>query len=200
MCVCVYVTCAFALSADIRELDIFDRPVPPVTDEQEHIMDNLIENTSFRYQPRMFEDPFLCQFFANLESVVFDETHNVHKDMSMPDKWRLEHIIGELEPLLVPAFGEDVPAPASKRLASGRTDDDSAEASSAPKSAKGTTSGGQVVLGIDEMRRAMLSGTADRLTAAMLRGFLLQFTDLKSLSKVKKQDLLDLVRQHCGQV
>lgn len=183
--------CDCAISADIRELDIFNRPYVESTDEQDHIMDTLVQKTSFKYEARMFEDPTTKSFYHNLEALVFDQPSNDLTDTSLPEFPQHEIKIHDLLPLLVPAFGEDVPAAPVKRVATSRTD---GEGSTAQKNAR--TSG--QVLGLDEMQAAVQSGAVEQFTVTVLRDYLMHYTDLKSMNKLKKADLLDLVRQHCG--
>lgn len=139
----------------------------------------------------MFEDPTTKSFFHNLEALVFDEPSNDLTDTSLPEFTLHDIKMTPLVPLLMPAFGEDVPVAPVKRLTNSRTD--SSEASS-QKSARSSGP----VLGLEEMRAAVQSGAVGRFTVTALRDYLQQTGDLKSLSKLKKADLLDLVRQQCG--
>lgn len=49
----------FVFTADIRSLDIFDRDVPAVSNEEIEVFRKLTKKLKFKYNVKMFDNPYL---------------------------------------------------------------------------------------------------------------------------------------------
>lgn len=154
------------------------------------VMRLVMRKLNFRYEPRMFEDVHIKEYYAALEAQVFDEPKRSIEDTTLPNTAYQDERLGALVDAVAEAFGVEC-AVAPKRAASGAA----AGAASAAKAARMTA---EAALSKDDVSAAIRCGAVDKLTVGALRDFLTGHNLEKGVQKLKKAELIELVRKHCG--
>lgn len=95
------------MSANIGALDSIVKPLEDVTSEQVSSFENLSKCLRFKYQLKMFSNPSLQSFYAQLEASVYEEEVKSIEDLTLPDLDRQDENIGpDLIRRIVEEFGE----------------------------------------------------------------------------------------------
>ncbi|KAL1402776.1 hypothetical protein pipiens_005929 [Culex pipiens pipiens] len=83
-------------AADIRKLDVLERPPPSVTQEQVDVFKSVVKKIKFKFHPSQFDNPVLMTVYTNIEALLFNRAEEVY-DSTKSD---LDRIDAKLEPFM----------------------------------------------------------------------------------------------------
>ncbi|XP_055634365.1 X-ray repair cross-complementing protein 5 [Toxorhynchites rutilus septentrionalis] len=170
-------------AADIRKLEVFERSPADVDNEQIYLFKSIAKKIKFKYHPSQFDNPVLTTLYANIEALLFDKNDLEVFDSTKTDNDRIDAKVAKFVSSINELFGEDVKEFAKKRIK------DSAAGSPAAKAPKLDAVDSQFVI------ESIKNGKTGALLVSVLRSYLEQL-DISGISKLKKAELIDLIKQH----
>ncbi|XP_051899380.1 X-ray repair cross-complementing protein 6 [Pristis pectinata] len=168
---------------DIRKISFTGKVV--ADRDQIEKMKRVVQKLKFKYRPDSFENPVIQKHFRNLEALALDlKEPEEMEDLTLAKNdvidGRIEQLAEEFTSLVYPPdYNPDAKGPQKRKL------DESA--GRAEKKAKV-----EVLVGEDEIRQHLRSGTLGKLTVPMLKEVCKQY----GLKGSKKQELLDAITSY----
>lgn len=93
-------------AADIRKLDVLERPPPSVTQEQVDVFKSVVKKIKFKYHPSQFDNPVLMTVYTNIEALLFNRAEEVY-DSTKPDLDRIDAKLEQFVETIRELLGED---------------------------------------------------------------------------------------------
>lgn len=169
-------------AADIRKLDVLERPPPSVTQEQVDVFKSVVKKIKFKYHPSQFDNPVLMTVYTNIEALLFNRAEEVY-DSTKSD---LDRIDAKLEPFVETIrelLGEDGIDGPKKRTKAPTGEGPSAKVPKVTPEVSPSTI-------VESVRNGMTTG----LLVGTLRAYL-QKQGVDGTAKMNKAALIDQVKQ-----
>ncbi|XP_055603832.1 ATP-dependent DNA helicase 2 subunit 1 isoform X2 [Uranotaenia lowii] len=171
-------------AADIRALEVFDRPAPEISIEQVDIFKSVAKKIKFKYHPSQFDNPVLTTLYTNIEALLFDNSDPVKYDSTKPDNERIDSKVSPFVSTIQELFGEDQVGASKKRA---KAPDAEGPNAKIPK----LGSDADPTLILDAIRQ----GKTNSLLVTTLRAHL-QREGVAGISKLNKAELIDKIKEH----
>ncbi|XP_053695807.1 X-ray repair cross-complementing protein 6 isoform X2 [Sabethes cyaneus] len=170
-------------ATDIRKLEVFERHIPEVSEEQVDVFKAITKKIRFKFNPAQFENPVLSTIFTNIEALLFNRTDPIEYDSTKPDNDRIEAKIHCFVNTLRNIFGEDAVNIPKKRS---KTTVEEGPNSKNPR----TT----LDLDYSAIEDAIRNGKTGTLLVTTLRAYLQQ-QGVEGVSKLNKAALIEKVKE-----